>query len=727
MSNWKDRATKVNTSAGPSWKDRAKVVESARSPASEDSEDGLSLKDIGETAEDTLRGAAQGATFGFADELQGGLGAAKDVLTGDATLDKVMDAYRKNRDSAREQYKQSEDRSPTASFVGNLAGGIAPALLSGGTAAAPEAATLLTRLLNAGRVGGSAGAIMGLGNSEADITKGELGKAIDDTGEGLVGGALTGGLVQGGIEGVKGAVGAVKAAGNMLSKTDLAKKFELARKYGKEGVKIFDREGLSQAQEGVEKAATDLGMQAKKVNADAGTELGNIKKGLRESGKTLNIDEEIKTVQNAIKLLEKSDNPDAGKDVQKLQAYLDNLLKGKEVEVPVQHTQYTPGSKIEAKPSAREALELEATKAKKSAELLGQDLNTNIVDSTDDQGRKLLTLLKNSDENVGAAERAIPVKDKEGNVIDTLLNQGDSADNFKSNASAKTVLDTPGQEAGYTPAERGPVVTENVKTRQGGVDPTQVGFEKAEDVLGTLNNLNGVAGGAPSLATNEAINATKKAAGNIKGKMTELPELATANQKSHASFQALDSLGLGPDDFEKDAITKKMRLTPQAEGKLKNLVRRIGTGDETQAGANASDLFDDSIRLLEAADPEKANALRASVSRAGEIHDLARTSNKLKFLNPSTLQGAAPATAGNIVGLTQRTIGKAVSEATPQQLKMVVQDLMSKGGKQLKLVQPLVEAMQKDQTGRNASLFAIQQNPEYRSMLKDYFNEDHKE
>lgn len=120
-------------------------------------------------------GATQAGTMGFADELYG---AAKG-LAGKLKKQDYLPTYQKARDEARGVYQAAEQQSPGAYLGGSLAGGF---LTPGGTAKSL-----------AGMVGKGAatGAAMGLGSSEADLTKGKFKDAARDVGaSAAIGGGL---------------------------------------------------------------------------------------------------------------------------------------------------------------------------------------------------------------------------------------------------------------------------------------------------------------------------------------------------------------------------------------------------------------------------------------------------------------------------------------------------------------------------------------------------------
>jgi|GEM_PF-1716434 len=146
--------------------------------------------------ESGIRGAAQGASLGFADEITGGVEAGFDKLKGDERG--LIDLYKTKRDESRKAYKKAEQDNPDEYLGGQLAGG---------------AASLLVPVLNAGKgaqlaamvgKGALSGGLAGLGGSEADLTEGDIGGAALDAGTGA---ALGAGLSLAGSRLVDGAKG----------------------------------------------------------------------------------------------------------------------------------------------------------------------------------------------------------------------------------------------------------------------------------------------------------------------------------------------------------------------------------------------------------------------------------------------------------------------------------------------------------------------------------------
>jgi hypothetical protein len=119
----------------------------------------------------------QGASFGFADEIAGGLSGASSFLKGKG----FAPGYETTRDKWRQDAADYRERNPMTSLGLEIGGGLA---LPGG---------LLAKLGKGAITGGAAaGALSGFGSGE-----GSVGDRIDNATIGAVGGAATGGAVSG--------------------------------------------------------------------------------------------------------------------------------------------------------------------------------------------------------------------------------------------------------------------------------------------------------------------------------------------------------------------------------------------------------------------------------------------------------------------------------------------------------------------------------------------------
>ena len=148
-------------------------------------------QDISEL-ESMIRGAAQGATLGFSDEIAGAGEAAGKVLTGTDSIKDLLDNYAKYRNESRANNQAAEQANPISYKGGEVAGGIGSMFVPGLNVT--KGATILSRM----GTGAKIGALAGLGGSEAtnlsntaaDVAKGAMsGAALVPVAEGLVGAA----------------------------------------------------------------------------------------------------------------------------------------------------------------------------------------------------------------------------------------------------------------------------------------------------------------------------------------------------------------------------------------------------------------------------------------------------------------------------------------------------------------------------------------------------------
>lgn len=133
--------------------------------------------------ESAVRGAAQGASFGFADELTGAAEALQKAYEANS-LDSVGQDYEKSRDESREAYRAAEEANPITSFAGNLAGGML--IPVPGANAALKGAEGAAKFAKLAGIGAGAGALTGLGMSEKADAVGQVTDALT----GAAGGAV---------------------------------------------------------------------------------------------------------------------------------------------------------------------------------------------------------------------------------------------------------------------------------------------------------------------------------------------------------------------------------------------------------------------------------------------------------------------------------------------------------------------------------------------------------
>lgn len=191
--------------------------------------------------ESAIRGAAQGATFGFADEIAGGLEAA--------FTDK---SYEQARDESRANFKRAKDANPKTYLAGEVGGGIGTVMIPG-----LGAANAVRTLGGAAKVGSLMGAASGLGHSEAKDAQGQAIDMFAGMGTGALAGAGGHALGQG-IQ--KGANFVTQKAAPLASKMmpigkkDNAAEIEAAAK----ALGIKATPGMTNASETVQKLESSL-------------------------------------------------------------------------------------------------------------------------------------------------------------------------------------------------------------------------------------------------------------------------------------------------------------------------------------------------------------------------------------------------------------------------------------------------------------------------------------
>lgn len=187
--------------------------------------------------ESIIRGGAQGATLGFADELTGGAEAALDIAKDPGRFKEFLDLYRQHRNESRGAYKAAEEANPM-SYMG---GSLASALIPGGAAL-----KLGKGLAGAVKAGIAGGGLVGLGSSESDLTTADPSQAVEatkDAGAGMLVGGLTGGALH-----------SAGALGKEIMDSRYVQDLLAARRFGKAGEKLFGEA----AQKRVGKEVTDF-------------------------------------------------------------------------------------------------------------------------------------------------------------------------------------------------------------------------------------------------------------------------------------------------------------------------------------------------------------------------------------------------------------------------------------------------------------------------------------
>lgn len=161
-----------------------------------------------ETVEDTAAGGVQGATLGFADELEGAARAAGGTLAGPKPLSEFPELYRQYQRASEQGYDAARERSPNAFLAGEVGGGLLTGLATAGSGLAAGAGSVGLRegMKQAGRQAFR----QAVGTAGTQGAKAAAGSAAR--------GALVGGLAERAIPGA--AVGALTGVGTSKHNID---------------------------------------------------------------------------------------------------------------------------------------------------------------------------------------------------------------------------------------------------------------------------------------------------------------------------------------------------------------------------------------------------------------------------------------------------------------------------------------------------------------------------
>jgi len=145
-----------------------------------------------------VRGAAQAATFNFADEIEAGIDTAREYIGEKeyTSIEDLSNDYNKNLEDARREFSKNKFDHPTADMVGTGVGIVGSMVIPGGLVA--KGATWTAKAASAAKIGAAYGAFAGVGQSEDKMSlKGAL-----DAAEGAAIGAVGGAAISGAISGV---------------------------------------------------------------------------------------------------------------------------------------------------------------------------------------------------------------------------------------------------------------------------------------------------------------------------------------------------------------------------------------------------------------------------------------------------------------------------------------------------------------------------------------------
>jgi hypothetical protein len=188
------------------------------------------------------------------------------------------------------------------------------------------------------------------------------------------------------------------------------------------------------------------------------------------------------------------------------------------------------------------------------------------------------------------------------------------------------------------------------------------------------------------------------------------PNIIEQGMSFPENFQPLKSTletavpGLGEQNAQISQLLKAQEAIPKATD-IANQMKYNMTG------ANAAEHLNEFYGELP---PDLQDKLKGQFQSLGQANKVAQ-----KIAEPSLLGGFFPAKkmlygGANVAGLVSRSL----YDVAPEQLQNLAKTIATGGGEAgNKLAGVLAEAANRDHTGRNALLFAVQQNPAYRDLI----------
>jgi len=640
--------------------------------------------------ESLARGVGEGATFGFSDELLAAAQSAGDVVTNkDKKLSDFVELYRQHKIEQESRNKQAAEANPWTSDIGNLAGGlIFPGVGSVGAATKGVGGVL--------KVGAAAGALAGLGTSEADLTKGELGQALKDTAIGAGVGAVTGGLVHGGVAAGKGALRFIRESepiDNLIN----------ALKLGRREVDITSKKGTQELETRSTESAQNFIGDLKKSHTAAGVEVGKAKQATIDSGMEFDVSEANKLIRDRADELSLSPLKEIRDEGSKLRAVTED-------ELPLKLGEFVPGETVPTKPGTREAMETEVAKLQDMANASRSNIEYKIRETTV-QGKPHLAIDKierkvgNTPEKVykttsegtfettqepiirqkkffseispenekKAGEELIKLQTKakhensnklyeivknemDGTIV--ILEKSTKVKTTKIPGESELVLDRgiePSIDDIYTPGKpeldlpSNPASTTPEKFKELGEFMAK--YERgdkltAEEALRFKEAL-----GALSGYTKEGLQFSKSTAKQAYGSVSKQfpPKLKDANEKFAAYSDLLrDELKIDPSDVSFDQVTGDIILDRAFEQRIDSQIVRLAR--DTQAGRTARGTVERYFDGLAKLDPALAKKYKSQFSDIAESYHLAEKAKGFNYISPTHYYSKAPILIGNNVG-----------------------------------------------------------------------------
>lgn len=278
------------------------------------------------------------------------------------------------------------------------------------------------------------------------------------------------------------------------------------------------------------------------------------------------------------------------------------------------------------------------------------------------------------------------------------------------------------------------VVKSKIDSSEGTLTPSIVDANQLKRDFSAL----GPKGPSSLLQTQDAQNVASQAAGGLKSAIDNSSTgLQEVNEEYSATKKLQQLLGLKPQDYYTNPGTGEETLAPGALNKMLDLVR--GASGDGAAAVKKQELLDQVnpiLNFLSKVNPELGD-LSEEISSASKRLKLSHSAQKTGLYNQLSGTPEAIATrAGNYAGLAVNSIPEGITNAFSKVGSMtggVAQAIQNGDQKSLnylisigknrypKLTEKLTEAVNSnfDQSRRNALVFSLLQDPNYRQQMHD--------
>lgn len=665
----------------------------------------------GSRLEAVARGAGQGLTMGFLDELMASLKAGGVSPSQELSMPvgKAAEAHRAaskryEEEVAKERAAEAKLREeyPGTMFASELAGGIVPALFTGGAGAAGTIAkegvkkALPTAMKEGAKLGAKYGAVSGAGYSEADTPMGLL--------EDVAKGTATGALIGGGLPVVGRAAGAgldkVKQTAGAL--TDMVPSVKTGWEFGK-------KHGLA----GYEKIKNLMDSNARGLVKDVKESLNKLGKEGVELNDQFNVTKDIETAIGNVRNLAKSAQTEAeAKKYLDVAAEMESFMlrRDKNLEKLVAQTEEEIRRKTQAAANKEAAAIPKAEgKAVMEAEKRGVEL-----ESLEDINKTYEQVSEMPYETVGGQIKGQKAKFKDyyvdsetGDMVPYTYNKKIISDVTKpkfSEIKTGRVGDKVFTE--YTDEATGQVFRKEVPgSIFSGTDYSKATMGELLDTISSLGNK--VFGNSADSAETAAYKELWKV---LRSKLPELSEeLPKSKQEMYKLFQIMEMMGINKDKLANPSvydITELMKKLPKKMDEEKFMIQKYLSGKGDKVGKRIED-----IELIAGAEKYLGGEKGMGVSEFTKAGIAQRIAS-----GASNILG----TAYGKVAKPVSTVANKVNQFTDSSLKLASRKLNESSNEGIQaLGRQLEYALQQEGPMKSALIWSLSQNPAFRKAVGD--------